>query len=153
MLSGRIEGETFRYRPVDVLALGAGPSAVGSAVLTITLFDPVPEPRRADFTISWNAQRRFENVDAELVHRTRTAREVTRKVLSTQDICLAPGRRDLCLTGPLGPLPFTQRGGWPAEPARELERGQSYNMQLRAWTGRKASGGWIVGQAPRTLGW
>lgn len=153
VLSGRIEGDEFRYRPVDVLALGAGPGAVGSAALTITRFDPEPQRRRADYTVSWNAQRRFENVDAELVQRTRTARDVTRKVLSTQDICLTAQQRDLCVSGPAGPLPYAQRGAWPIEAARELERGQSYHMQLRAWTGRSASGGWIVGQAPRTLGW
>jgi len=153
VLSGRMEGDAFRYRPADVLALGAGPSAIGSAALTITRFDPVPQRRRADFTVSWNARQRFENVDAELVQRTRTAREVTRKVTSTQDICLTPQERDLCVSGPAGPLPFARRGEWPTEAARELAAGQSYHMQLRAWTGRNASGGWIVGQAPRTIGW
>lgn len=153
VVSGRLEGDEFRYRPLEVLALGCGPDAVGSAALEITRFEAAPQRRRASFTVSWNARRRFENVDAELVQRTRTAREVTRKVMSRQDICLTPEDRDLCVTGPSSPLPYARRGEWPAEAARELAPGQSYHMQLRAWSGGNASGGWIVGQAPRTLAW
>lgn len=151
VLSGRMQGDEFVYRPLEVLALGAGPTASGSAAVEISRFEPEPEARRADYRVTFNAARTFANLRAELIRREQSARETRRSRVASQDICRRAGI-DLCEEAPPR-IPFPVDGSWPADAGGELSQGQSYHMELRAYTGRIRNGGWLVAQAPQVVTW
>jgi hypothetical protein len=151
--SGRMQGDTFVYSPLEVLALGAGPTAVGSAAVVVSRFEPVPDTRRADYAVTFNARRSFNNLHAELIEREQSSRETRRREVASQDICLLPSGRDVCQSPPSS-VPFRVDGGWPVNAGGELSTGKTYHMQLRAFTGRTTrDGGWIVSQAPKVVTW
>ena len=152
VLSGRMEGDEFAYSPLDVLALGAGPTAVGSAAVEISRFAPVADARRAGYVVTFNAPRTFTDLRAELIRRERERGSTRREKIVSRDICRASDELDLCEGAPPR-VPYPVAGEWPVESGSELRAGSTYHMELRAYTGRIRSGGWLVGQAPQVVAW
>lgn len=152
VISGAMRGEEFDYRPLDVLALGAGPSAVGSAAVEISRFGPAPETRRAEYRVTLRTPRAFANLRAELIRREQAGRETRRTRIASQDVCRPQAGLDVCEDMPPR-LPFPIDGSWPTDTGGELGQGETYHMELRAFTGRIRSGGWLVAQAPRVVTW
>ena len=150
--SGRMQGNEFSYSPLEVFALGSGPTAVGSAAVEITRFAPSAASRRADYQVTFNAPRTFNNLNAELVRRETNGRQIRRSRFASQDLCRAAANLDLCEDVP-PQVPFPIVGSWPTAIAGQLQPGQSYHMELRAYTGRIRTGGWLVSQAPQVVTW
>jgi hypothetical protein len=152
VVSGRMQDGEFVAQPVEVLAIGAGPNAVGSAAVVISRFDPAPVLRRALYTVTFNEKRRFNYLHAELVERQSSGGAMQRPTVDEQDVCVDGAGTNLCVDGPPN-RPYRTGGEWPRQPGRQLSSGQSYHMQLRAWSPRSPEGGWVLDLAPQAVTW
>jgi hypothetical protein len=152
VLSGHFDGQNLSPEPLEVFALGAGPNAVGSAAVVISRFEPKPSGRRAVYTITYNEKRQFDKLKADLVERIADQQDLRRKTVAEQDICFDRSGANLCIDGP--PTNSYQTSGeWPQQPGGQLDPGQLYHMELRAWSVRSPVSGWLLDQAPQGLTW
>lgn len=151
VFSGHMDGDGFVPEPIEVLALGAGPKAVGSAAVVISRFAPAAEDRRADYDITFVRRRQFTQLHAKLIERRERSNSIERIEVGDSNLCASEAV--LCASGPASE-PYRTGGSWP-QPGHgdRLESGKNFHMELRAWSQRRPDSGWIIDQAPQALSW